>query len=190
MVREPDLSPRRTGQREPLLKGNITSFMHHYNRRTPRFHVPPPHPGRRLRAPCPARAPRSDAGALLVLGARRAALLGVLHRPHPEPEHAPRLPRGRPPLRRVVRTPRPRPRASSSTSRRSGCSSTGSSSARSCPSTPRARSGAPSTSSRPARPRSSPPRRRGPCSTASMSQRWWVFATARSSASSSTASRA
>ena len=43
----------------------------------------------------------------------------------------------------------------SSTSPRSGCSSTGLSSARSCPSTPRARCAARSTSSRPARPRCS-----------------------------------
>ena len=69
-----------------------------------------------------------------------------------------------------------RPRPSSSTSWRCGCSSTGSSSARSCPSTPRVPSVDQSTSSRPARPRSSPPRRPGPSSTGSTSQRWWAFA--------------
>ena len=69
-----------------------------------------------------------------------------------------------------------RPRPSSSTSWRCGCSSTGSSSARSCPSTPRVPSVDQSTSSRPARPRSSPPRRPGPSSTASTSRRWWAFA--------------
>ena len=39
----------------------------------------------------PARAPRGDARALLPLRAGGAPLLGVLHRPHSEPEHAPRL---------------------------------------------------------------------------------------------------
>ena len=133
------------------------------------------------------------------LRARGEALLGVLHRPHPEPEHPPRLPLGRPALRRMVRAPRPRlgpgradggrglrraappersrRRASSSISRRCGCSSTGSSSARSCPSTPRARSAVPSMSSRPARPRCSPPRRPGRSSTTSTSRRSQAFVT-------------
>ena len=68
-----------------LLICNITSFMKHQNRRTLPSHVPRPRPSRRPRAPSPARAPRGDADALLALGARGAALLGVLHRPHPEP---------------------------------------------------------------------------------------------------------
>ncbi len=63
----------------------------HHDRRTLRSHVPRPHPVRGPRAPSPTRAPRGDAGALLSFRARRAALLGVLHRPHPEPEHASRL---------------------------------------------------------------------------------------------------
>ena len=113
----------------------------------------------------------------------------------------PRVPRGRAPLRRVVRTPRTllgarsgpwwlrptsrsspgrsRPRASSSTSLRSGCSSTGSSSARSCPFTPGARSGTPShdvqTGKTPGP--SAKETRAGPL-TASTSRRSSVYATA------------
>ena len=61
----------------------------HHNRRTLRSDVPRPHPSRRRGTPHPPRAPRGDASTLLPLRARRAALLGVLHRPHPEPEHPP-----------------------------------------------------------------------------------------------------
>ena len=84
---------------------NTTSFMQHLNRRTLPSHVPRPGPHRYVRAPSPSCAPRGDTGALLPFRARRAPLLGVLHRPHPEPEHPPRLPRGRAPVRRVVRAP-------------------------------------------------------------------------------------
>ena len=80
-------------------------------------------------------------------------------------------------------------RPSSSTSRRCGCSSTGSSSARSSHFTPRVRFEGLGMSSRPARPQSSPRRRPAPSSTASTLRIWRGSETARSSASSSTASR-
>ena len=83
--------------------------MHSHNRGTLPSHVPRPAPHRGLRRCRSSRAPHDDAGALLPHRARRAPLLGVLHRPHPEPQHPPRLPIGRAPLRRMVRTPRPRP---------------------------------------------------------------------------------
>ena len=94
--------------REPIDIWSITSFMHHHNPRTLPAHVPRPHSGRGLHRPRRACDPGGDAGALLPHRARRAPLLGILHRPHPKHKHAPRLPRGRAPLRRMVRTPRPR----------------------------------------------------------------------------------
>ena len=184
--------------------------MHHMNRRTLPSHVPRPGPSRRPHAPSPARAPRGDAGALLPLDARRAALLGVLHRPHPEPEHATRLPRGRPPLRRMVRAPGPRPwpgRAGSGRGLRRGADADAI--ARDRQAAPRGAADAlrlarrrPGPPLQPAssvrgpkhvvksgKTPSSPRKRPGPSSTASTSRAWWASATARSSASSSTASR-
>ena len=146
------------------------------------------------------------------LRARRAPLLGVLHRPHPKPQHPPRLPRGGPALRRMERAMRPRPRPGRAHGGRGlhraalRCARAGLRQA-----APRrvadalrlarrrpgpavqsraALSGARSTSSRPARPRCSPRRRPERSSTASTSRSWSAFATARSSACSSTASRA
>ena len=185
--------------------------MYHHNRRTLRTHVPRPGPSRASRAPHPARAPRGAADALLHLRARRAALLGVLHRPHPEPEHAPRLPCGRAPVRRVVRTPRPRPRPGRAGGGRGLCRGAHPGAlTRDRQAAPRGAADALRLARRrpgpplqprelgpraPARrqgrqdPGPSPRRRPGRSSTASTSRPWRASATARSSASSSTASR-
>ena len=196
------------------IKSNITSFMylsslailhpHEHRPGTGDTHRGRLHLARENRT-------RPHAGALLPLPPRRAALLGVLHRPYPKPQHPARLPHRRPALRRLVRTTRPRPRPGGTHGGR-GLRRAALRSARR-PERQAAPGGA-AHALRLARGRSGPPlqsrklgaraqtrrqvrqdpgalrlRGPGPCSTASTSRRSQVSATARSSGCWSTASR-
>ena len=88
-------------------KSNITFFMHQTNQRTISVHVPRAHPRRRApRAP-----PRPLATRRRWRSSPPERRFWEFFTAHIRKlEHAPRLPRGRPPLRRMVRAPRPHSR--------------------------------------------------------------------------------